>query len=136
MSPEKILFYSACGILVVALVIGVLRFLPKRIKVGHYVRKWREIQRLCANPEDWSHALVHADMLLDEVLRKKKISGKTMGERMVNAQTDFSANDAIWSAHKLVNVIRQENTKKISENEVKNALIAYRQALRDLGALS
>jgi hypothetical protein len=136
MSPEKMIFYAVIAIGIVSVLILLYRYVPRRVKVAYYVHKWREIQKLCANKDDWMHALVHADMLLDEVLRKKKITGKTMGERMVNAQPDFSANDAIWSAHKLVNAIRQESAKKVSENEVKNALIAYRQALRDLGALS
>jgi hypothetical protein len=136
MSPERLLVVGVVAVTVLATVLFLARRLPRKVKVGLYVRKWREIQRLCANKDDWTHALVHADMLLDEVLRKKKIAGKTMGERMVNAQDRFSANDAIWTAHKLVNAIRQEGTKKIPEIDVKNALIAYRQALRDLGALS
>ena len=75
------------------------------------------------------------DYDLDEVLKKRKVSGKTMGERMVSAQTKFSANDALWSAHKLANTIRQEGATKISEATVKDSLVAFRQALRDLRAL-
>lgn len=123
------------SLLVITVGILLIRKLPKRIKTSHYVRKWRDIQKLCANKSDWSHAIVHADMLLDEVLKKRKIAGKTMGERMVNAQSKFSANDAIWTAHKLANTIRQDGVQKLSESAVKDTLVAFRQAMRDMGAL-
>lgn len=135
MSVEQIALVSCIGILAIVLVILILRKLPKRVKTSHYVRKWRDIQKLCGNKTDWSHAIVHADMLLDEVMKKRKITGKTMGERMVNAQTRFSANDAIWTAHKLANTIRQDGAQKLSESIVKDTLVAFRQAMRDLGAL-
>lgn len=135
MSVEQIALLSCIGILAIVLVILILRKLPKRVKTSHYVRKWRDIQKLCGNKTDWSHAIIHADMLLDEVMKKRKITGKTMGERMVNAQTRFSANDAIWTAHKLANTIRQDGAQKLSESIVKDTLVAFRQAMRDLGAL-
>jgi hypothetical protein len=135
MSPEKTVALLGVVIVAITLVIVIARKLPKKVKTTHYVRKWREIQKLCSNKEDWAPAIVHADMLLDEVLKKRKITGKTMGERMVNAQSRFSANDAVWSAHKLANTIRQESAKALQENDVKNALVSFRQALRDMGAL-
>jgi hypothetical protein len=135
MSPEKLtaIVVGICTILFILIV--TLRKLPKKVKSTYYVRKWREIQKLCSNKDDWSHAIVHADMLLDEVLKKRKFQGKTTGERMVNAQSRFSANESIWIAHKLANKIRQEGTRRIDETEVKNTLVSFRQALRDLGAL-
>ncbi len=135
MSIEKIVLLACMSLLVITVSILLIRKLPKRIKTSHYVRKWRDIQKLCAKKSDWSHAIVHADMLLDEVLKKRKIAGKTMGERMVNAQSKFSANDAIWTAHKLANTIRQDGVQKLSESAVKDTLVAFRQAMRDMGAL-
>ncbi|TXI89330.1 MAG: hypothetical protein E6Q36_03560 [Chryseobacterium sp.] len=137
MSPEMLSAIGVIIIVVLFVLLFLLRRLPKKVKTKYYVRKWREIQRLCGDKEEWPHAIVHADMLLDEVLRKRRISGKTMGERLVNAQNRFSAHDALWTAHKFANSIRQENSSstKITEGMVKDALIAFRQALRDLGAL-
>ncbi len=135
MSPELMLVVALVTVITLFVVALAVRRLPKRVKSVQYVKKWRDIQKLCSNKDDWSHAIIHADMLLDEVLRKKKLSGKTMGERMVNAQGRFSVNDAVWDAHKLANAIRQDGTKTIKEDSVKNALVAFRQALRDLGAL-
>lgn len=135
MSPERIIAIIGVVIIIITTIIVVKRKLPNRIRSVHYVKKWRDIQKLCSNNDDWSHAIVHADMLFDEVLKKRKITGKTMGERMVNAQSKFSANDALWQAHKLANAIRQEGTQTLGETDVKEALVAFRQGLRDLGAL-
>jgi hypothetical protein len=113
----------------------VLRKLPKRIKTVHYTKKWRDIQKLCANKETWPNAIIEADKLLDEVLKKRRKSGKSMGERMVEAQKDFTVNDAVWKAHKLANHLLQTESAKLKEDDVKGSLVAYRQALRDLGAI-
>lgn len=135
MSPERIVAFVGAGIIALTVIIFIVKKLPKRVRKVQYVKKWRDIQKLCANKDDWSHAIVHADMLLEEILKKRKITGKTTGERMVNAQAKFSANDSIWQAHKLANSIRHEGAKSLKEIEVKEALVAFRQALRDLGAL-
>jgi hypothetical protein len=135
MSPEAIV--AIVGMVLVVLSMGILiaRKLPKRLKAAHYTRKWRDIQRLCAEKSNWPQAILLSDELLNEVLRKKQKSGKTMGERMVSAQKQFTANDAVWKAHKLANKIRTQESLRLKETEVKESLIAYRQALRDLGAL-
>jgi hypothetical protein len=113
----------------------IFRKLPKRLKSTYYVRKWRDIQRLCAEKNNWPQAILLSDELLNEVLRKKQKSGKTMGERMVSAQKNFTSNDAVWKAHKIANHIRTNESDKLNEKDVKDSLVAFRQALRDLGAL-
>jgi hypothetical protein len=131
MTAETILAIVGALIIAITGVVVIIKKLPKRVKTHHYTRKWRELQRLCHNKEQWMEALRAADALLDDVLKKKRFAGKTMGERMVEAQRNFSSNDAIWNAHKLA----QKQDSHLKEEEVKNSLIAYRQALRDLGAL-
>jgi hypothetical protein len=90
---------------------------------------------LCAEKSNWPQAILLSDELLNNVLKKKQKNGKTMGERMVSAQEDFSSNDAIWKAHKLANRIRTGEVDTPKEQEVKESLVAFRQSLRDLGAL-
>jgi hypothetical protein len=53
----------------------------------------------------------------------------------VSAQHELSNNDAVWMAHKLRNKLVHEDYNKLKENDVKDALIGFRQALKDLGAL-
>lgn len=135
MSPEATVGLIGALIVAATLAVFILRKLPRRIKSSYYLTKWREIQKMCSNRNDWAHAIIHADMLLDEILIKKKVVGKSMGERMVATQKRFTAHDAVWDAHKLANALRQNAELKINETKVKEALVAFRQALRDLGAL-
>lgn len=135
MSPELMVALGGAIIVAITMVVVTFRKLPKRVKSVYYVQKWREIQKMCGIKDDWGHAIIHADMLLDEILLKKKFAGKTMGERLVSAQKKFSSHDAVWNAHKFANSLRENVEQKVSESRVKEALIAFRQALRDLGAL-
>ena len=124
-------------IAVIVVVAGMFTFWRRRrpIKTERFQDRWKELQSLCRNKEDWSKALISADKLLDEALKKKRMSGKTMGERMVKAQRLFSDNDGVWFGHKLRNKVEADPGMKLKEDEVKSALIAIRQALKDLGAL-
>lgn len=135
MSPE--LMVAIVGFVLVLLSVGILvaKKLPKRLKAAHYTRKWRDIQRLCSDKSNWPQAILLSDLLLDEVMRKKNKSGKTMGERLVSSQKIFTSNDSVWKAHKLANYIRSHDEPKLKEGDVKDALVAFRQSLRDLGAL-
>lgn len=135
MSPELMIALGGATIVAITMVVITFRKLPKRIKSVYYVQKWREIQKMCGTKDDWGHAIIHADMLLDEILLKRKFAGKTMGERLVSAQKKFSSHDAVWNAHKFANSMRENVEQRVSETKVKEVLIAFRQALRDLGAL-
>jgi len=135
MTPETMVGIVGVLLVVASIIFIVIRKLPKKLKAAHYTRKWRDIQRLCADKSNWPQAVLLSDELLNEVLRKKQKNGKTMGERMVSAQKEFTSNDAVWKAHKLANKIRTQELSTLKEAEVKESLVAYRQALRDLGAL-
>jgi hypothetical protein len=80
-------------------------------------------------------AVIDADKLLDEALKKRHFKGKTMGERMVAAQRSLSDNDSAWYAHKLRNRLVHEPNIRLKKRECQNALAGFRQALKDLGAL-
>ncbi len=130
-------FLAAGGAAVlIVLVITVVMIRRKRsINVTYFQQQWKELQKMCGDRETWAQAITGADQLLDKALKKRRIGGKTMGERMVRAQRQFSDNDGVWFGHKLRSKIESEPDVKLKENEVKSALIAFRQALKDLGAL-
>lgn len=121
-----------------ALIFGAARLLKYRfsnLNVEYFTKRWRELQGLCKESTTWPLAIINADKLLDEALKKSRFKGKTMGERLVTAQRSLSNNDSVWFAHKLRNKIVHEHYDKLGEKDVKEALIGYRQALKDLGAL-
>lgn len=100
-----------------------------------FMRRWKDIQTLIGTPEGSKMAIVEADNLVDEALKQLRISGKTMGERLVTARKMFSDNDGIWMAHKLRNRIVHESDTRIQPRQLKDAIIGFRKALKDLGAL-
>lgn len=112
-----------------------LRLPRRKLKPERYQQKWKELQAFCKDKATWPDAVIAADNLLDEVLKKRRMKGRTMGERLVKAQREFSDNDGVWSAHKLRNRLESEPDTQLKEEEVKTALLNFRQALKDLGAL-
>lgn len=120
---------------IVLIVAAVLVKKPKKLNPTYFNEKWHELQKKLAAKDMWPMAVIDADKLLDEALKKRHYKGKTMGERLVAAQHDIKDNDAVWFAHKLRNQLVHENNVKLSQNKVKDALMGFKQALKDLGAL-
>ena len=111
------------------------RFKPKRLKTDYFQQKWQELQKQLRDKTKWTSAILDADMLLDEALKKKRVRGSNMGTRLVKAQRLFTDNDSLWFAHKLRNKIDADPALKLKESDVKQALLGTRQALKDVGAL-
>lgn len=134
---QAYLAIAAGGVLLV-LVSGVgflLRRKPKALNQAYYQEQWQTLQKLCKDKSTWPLAVIDADKLLDDVLKRRKYKGKTMGERLVSAQRDISDNDGVWFGHKLRNRLVHENNVKLTERDVKQALLGIRSGLKDLGAL-
>jgi hypothetical protein len=120
------------GLLIVGLI---YRRIPKRLKVDKFICDWKELQAYCRDKSTWPNAIQEADKLLDTALKKRKYKGKSMGERMVSAQRIITNNDQLWFAHNLAKKVIADPKLKLREADVKAALIGFRQALKDLGAL-
>lgn len=131
---EKVALGVGIFVLVVFLALVYWR-LPKRLKASKFGIKWQELQTHLKDKDHWADALLAADKMLDEALKKRKFKGGSMGERMVSAQRYFTNNDDIWFAHNLVKKLKASSEFKLKEEDVKDALIGFRQGLRDLGAL-
>jgi len=129
---------AAALVVLLVLVLGIgylLKRKPKKLKIDSFQKKWKEAQALCAKEATWPLAVINADKLLDEALKKLKYKGKTMGERLVSAQHDIANNDTLWFGHKLRNKLVHEDLKKLKKKDVLEALVGFRDALKDLGAL-
>lgn len=122
-------------LLVIIFGIGFLQRRPKQLNVTHFADRWKELQKLLASKETWPLAIIDADKLLDEALKKSHFKGKSMGERLVSAQRDLTNNDGVWFGHKLRNQLVHEANFKLKKKQVQDALVGLRQALKDLGAL-
>ncbi len=87
------------------------------------------------NPATFTVTVIEGDKLLDKALIEMGTPGKTMGDRLKRAGGRFSNLNAVWRAHKLRNAIAHESDFEISYKQAQNALIIYKQALKDLGAI-
>ena len=107
------------------------------LDVEKYRVKWLAIeQSLKEGQEPTYHlAILNADKLLDKALQERGFRGHTMGERMRSAQKTWSHADHIWAAHKLRNKIAHEHDVKVSLDTSRRALAAFKQGLKDVGAI-
>lgn len=135
MSPEKIVFIVVVSFLGLCLIALVAIKGPKRVKQEHFRRKWRALQGRCSDKEQWTVAIIEADNLLAEALKKKRIKGKSTGERLVEVQRMLTDNDAVWFGHKLRAKIDVSPDIPLNKSDVKRALMGIGQALKDIGAL-
>lgn len=139
MSPEAKAAIAGAGIIVITILVVVVKFVhrraPMKINKVKYQERWKKLQAYCKNKKTWPEALTAADELLDKALIKRGYKGRNMGERLVNAQKDFTDNDSMWFGHKLARKVQEDPEIKLKEKDVKNALLGIGQALKDLGAL-
>lgn len=137
MGDSLYVLIAACVVLLL-LVFGtswLLRRKPRKLNQSYYQERWQELQKLCKDQATWPLAIIDADKLLDDALKRSKYRGKTMGERLVAAQRDITNNDEVWFGHKLRNRLVHESNVRLTEQSVKEALVGIRGALKDLGAL-
>jgi len=99
--------------------------------------KWLEIENslVRANPATFPLAIMNADKLVDQALKERRFRGDTMGERMKSAQTAWRNANYVWGAHKVRNQIAHEADFSVDYTTAARVLAAYKQALKDLGAI-
>ncbi len=123
------------GVLVLVFINRFGRHMPTPLNKEHYRQSWAELLDKVKTPEGMIVAVINADKLLDEALKKRHFRGKTMGERLVAAQRTLNNNDSVWFAHKLRNRLVHEPSTRLKKSEAQKALAGFKQALSDLGAL-
>lgn len=124
------------GVLLVV-VIALTRRGHRQLDMEKYRSRWMTIEQGLKRDEPSSHvlAILNADKLLDQALRERGSSGETMGERLKHEQTTWKNANSVWGAHKLRNQIAHESDVKISYDDTRRALSAFKQALKDVGAI-
>jgi hypothetical protein len=110
---------------------------PKALDVEKYRSRWMSIETALSRDNSGSHILcvLNADKLLDQALRDRGVAGKTMAERMKSCQGKWTNGNGLWAAHKVRNRLAHETDATIDYDRAKQALVAYKQGLKDLGAI-
>lgn len=99
---------------------------------------WEEIRRLAnsPNPSDWNMAVLRADALLEDVLRRLGYEGLTIAERLkVVDSTKLPSLDRIWAAHRLRNMIAHDPLQQHTRETIVHTLRSFEQGLKELGML-
>jgi hypothetical protein len=114
------------GAAVLAVISRLAKSRAPRMNQQYFQQKWLELLARVKTPEGMMLAVIDADKLLDEALKKRHFRGKTMGERLVSAQRLISDNDAVWYAHKLRNRLVHEPNVRLKKKEAQTALAGFR----------
>lgn len=102
------------------------------------VRKvWKEIEVMGSseNTHELRQAVVKADSLLDDVLKRKDMQGENMARRIKFAMHRYPELRVIWRSHHLRNQIVHEHEVQVRPKILRSALKEYKKVLRILGAL-
>lgn len=117
------------------ILIALTRKGPVGLNQEEFRSKWLSIESSVNNDPNSQHlAILNADKLLDNALKARGYKGETMADRLKNARSSFKNNNAVWAAHKLRNQIAHEEIT-IKLQTIRRALKAFKNALKDLGAL-
>ena len=109
----------------------------RQLDVERYRTSWLTIERQLVKGEESSCHIVilNADKLLDQALRQNGFKGDTMGARMKAATNSWTNANNVWNAHKLRNRIAHETDVKVGYDNARRALGAFKQGLKDMGAI-
>lgn len=87
------------------------------------------------NPNDWKLAIIEADIILDETLKRAGYTGASLGERLRSiSPSRLQSLDDAWQAHKIRNQVAHGGvdfvlTKRLAEDTIKQ----YRRVFEELG---
>lgn len=100
--------------------------------------RWEEITRHINSPKEaeWKFAVIEADNLTNDILRKRDFAGETMGDILTNIQPgQLITLEELWEAHKIRNKIAHDNGYFLRYAEAKRAVNQFEKTLKELGVL-
>lgn len=105
--------------------------------VQEYQTRWLKIENGLDkdDPRSYNFAVLEADKLLDKALTEMGLPGQSMGERLKKIGDRLPDINKVWQAHKLRNQIVHESDFSVNYGQARQALMIFRQALKNLGAI-
>ncbi len=97
-------------------------------------KRWAKIQGLIRsyNSNDWKQAIIEADIILDEMLKKMGYKGDSIGERLKTVEpSDFTTLDSAWEAHKFRNRIAHSSDYNLSKDEAEDVIKLYEEVFKE-----
>ncbi len=102
--------------------------------------RWQEVKKRLGseNSSDWKFAILEADGILDDVMKKIGYPGANLGERLANIEpSDFDSLSEVWEAHKIRNRLAHEAADfKLSKERAEEVVALYEKGLKELEYIS
>ncbi len=100
------------------------------------LKRWNEIKRHLDgdNPIEWKMAIIEADSLIDDIMKRIGYKGETLAERLKTIEpSDFENLQNIWEAHKIRNrIVHEPGKMELDRSTAQAAIEKYEKALREL----
>lgn len=100
---------------------------------GH--ERWQVVQNHInsENPADWRLAIIEADAILDEIVKKMGYHGENLGDRLKAVEvSDFNSIQSAWEAHKVRNKIAHEGSGfALNAREARRIIGLYEEVFRE-----
>lgn len=108
--------------------------LPKR----RMAKRWLAIKELMRqdNPEGWRAAILGADAILDEIVKRLGYNGDTFEERLKNAtEYQFPSIEDAWRAHEISKFLEVDSSYTLTRGVAEKTIEIYRNIFRDTGII-
>ncbi len=89
------------------------------------------------NPNDWKLAIIEADIILDEALKRQGYAGTSLGERLRSiSPSSMQTLDDAWEAHKIRNEIAHSGVDFVLTHKLaRETIVRYERVFGELGLL-
>jgi len=90
------------------------------------------------NPNDWKLAIIEADIILDEALKRQGYAGTSLGERLRSiSPAALQSLDDAWQAHKVRNEIAHGGVDFVLTHKLaRETIVRYERVFAEMGLLS
>lgn len=121
-----------------------LRLFPKRPKRAPTLRTealkehWNSILENLnvGTPESRKFAIIEADALVDDILKRLGYEGEYMADRLAKLDVqDFPSVEKLWRAHRVRNELAHTPGFEISHEHAKSLIEIYEDFLKEVGVL-
>ncbi|OGZ33760.1 MAG: hypothetical protein A2Y98_03255 [Candidatus Portnoybacteria bacterium RBG_19FT_COMBO_36_7] len=146
----RVISYSISVILIFSIIILVSRARAiwwmqesldsfRKLKLPDKIKKdWQKINNRLEKDDEASLklAVVEADQMLDEVLKRMGLEGKDMGERLEQmGSQQFKSYDGVLEAHRLRDLIIHQKDLMVTKEQAQIAVAEYEESLKELEVL-
>ncbi len=102
-----------------------------------YQTRWLKIENGLEKDDrrSYNFSVLEADKLLDKALNEMGVPGQSMGDKLKKLGDRMPELNKVWQAHKLRNQIVHESDFEVNYNQARQALVIFKQALKNLGAI-